>query len=43
MTGKETCGGCRYLVRDDGKPYWCCLLPMYTIRTEQDGACDDYQ
>lgn len=36
------CGQCHWLVTNEGKPYYCALRDLYTIRDEQDNACEEY-
>ena len=36
------CGNCQWLVTADGKPYYCALRDLYTIKDEQDEGCDDF-
>jgi len=36
------CGNCQWLVTEEGKPYYCALRDLYTIRDKQDNACDEY-
>jgi len=38
----NTCGSCCYLV-DAEEPYYCALLPLYTLRRAEDKACEEYK
>lgn len=38
----NTCSSCCYLV-DAEKPYYCALLPLYTLKMAEDKACEEYK
>lgn len=42
MTVIKTCGNCMNLIVSEGKPYWCCIRPMYVFRDKHDKACDNF-
>lgn len=39
----HTCGDCLFLVKDEGKPYYCAVRDLYTFCTEDDKACEDWR
>ena len=36
------CGSCQWLVMADGKPYYCAIKDLYTIKDKQDEGCEDF-
>ena len=40
---EKTCGNCLFLVKDDGKPYYCAIKDLYTCREETDSACKEWK
>jgi hypothetical protein len=40
MTNK--CGDCKWLVTKEGKPYYCAIKDLYTIKGYTDEACEEY-
>ena len=40
MTNK--CGNCQWLVTSEGKPYYCAIKDLYTIRMLSTNACEDF-
>ena len=40
---QKTCGNCLFLVKDDGKPYYCAIKDLYTCREETDSACKEWK
>ena len=36
------CGNCQWLVTSEGKPYYCALRDLYTLKDVQDEACEEY-
>lgn len=35
------CGDCKRLVTAEGKPYYCAIKDLYTLK-EADDACEEY-
>ena len=40
---EKTCGNCLFLVKADGKPYYCAIKDLYTCREETDSACEEWK
>jgi hypothetical protein len=40
MTNK--CGDCQWLIKSGGRPYYCAIKDLYTIRNNQDNACEEF-
>lgn len=40
MTNK--CGDCKWLVTKEGKPYYCAIKDLYTIKGYTDDACEEF-
>ena len=38
----KTCGNCVMLIEEEGEPYYCAILPLYTVRDREDLACDGW-
>jgi hypothetical protein len=36
------CGDCHWLVTKDGRPYYCAIKDLYTIRMLSSNACEEY-
>lgn len=40
MTNDRKCGDCLFLVEDEGKPFYCAILDLYTVREKDDTGCE---
>ena len=40
---QKTCGNCLFLVKDDGKPYYCAIKDLYHLCEETDSACKEWK
>ena len=38
----KQCGDCVYLIKDEGKPYYCAIRDLYTFCEETDKACEEW-
>jgi hypothetical protein len=36
------CGNCQWLITGQGRPYYCAIKDLYTIRDNLDEACEEY-
>jgi len=39
----KSCGDCTWLVRSEGKPYYCAIHDLYDFRKEDSNACVDFE
>ena len=39
----HNCGSCLFLVKDEGKPYYCAIKDLYTFCEADDIACKDWK
>ena len=39
---QKVCGNCLFLVKDDGKPYYCAIKDLYHLCEETDSACEEW-
>ena len=42
MTKDRKCGNCLFLVDDEGEPFYCAILDLYTVREKDDPGCEDW-
>ena len=40
---EKTCGNCQWLIKNEGKPYYCAIKDLYTCREETDSACEEWK
>ena len=40
---EKTCGNCLFLIKDDGKPYYCAIKDLYHLCEETDSACKEWK
>ena len=40
---QKFCGNCLWLVKDEGKPYYCAIKDLYTLREPTDKACEEWK
>lgn len=36
------CGDCKWLVTSEGKPYYCAIKDLYTLKEADDDACEEF-
>ena len=42
MTNGRKCGDCIFLVEDEGEPFYCAILDLYTVREKNDPGCEKW-
>lgn len=40
---QKYCGNCQWLVKNEGKPYYCAIKDLYTCRESTDEACEEWK
>lgn len=40
---QKYCGNCYWLVKNEGKPYYCAIKDLYTCREPTDEACEEWK
>lgn len=43
MTNDRKCGECLFFIEDEGEPFYCAILDLYTVREKDDPGCEKWR